>query len=98
MRKLANYCEARERCKVKTYKKDNGQIKMEVGCEVGDPRFDFPPEVTLKVRIPRKGRIRNVFDGEKELDRDKWHVAGRFMILALSFERSLKEVRILTES
>ena len=98
MRELANYCEARENCKVTTYTKINGQIKMEVGCEVSDSRFDFPPEVTLKVRVPKKVKITNVLDGEKELDRDKWHVAEGFMILALSFEKPLKEIRILTES
>ena len=98
MRELANYCEARENCKVKTYTKDKAQIKMEVGCEVSDPRFDFPLEVTLKVRIPRKAKITNVFDGEKELNRDKWRASGSLVILTLSFEKPQKEIRILTES
>jgi len=98
MKELANYCEARENCKVKTYTKDKGQIKMEAGCEISDPRFDFPLEVTLRVRIPRKDKITNVLDGEKELNRDKWRASGSFVILTLSFGKSQKEIRILTEN
>ena len=98
MRELANYCEARENCRIKNIDKTEDKISFSAKCKISDPRFDFPPEVTLKVRVPRKVKITNVLDGEKELDRDKWHVAERFMILSLSFEKPQKEIRILIES
>jgi hypothetical protein len=98
MRELANYCEARENCRIENIKKTKDKISFTANCKISDSRFDFPPEVTLKVRIPGSGKIVNVLDGEEELDRDKWHAAQGFIVLALSFEKPLKEIQILTES
>jgi hypothetical protein len=98
MRELANYCEARENCRIENIEKTRDRIGFTVSCKISDSRFDFPPGVTVKVRIPSDGKIVSVLDGGKQLGQGSWRVAEGFVFLALSFEKDMKEIRVLLES
>ncbi|MEE9585691.1 MAG: polysaccharide deacetylase family protein [Nitrososphaerales archaeon] len=93
MRELANYCEARERCSIKS-KSEDGRIKLNVKCVIKDPRFDHPPQVTIQIPIPQGGTIVRV-DGERTANA-KIMVSdqGPQLFLPLSFEEPVRHVEI----
>ncbi len=53
MRELANYCEARENCRINHIEKTEDKISFSVYCKVNNSSFDFPPILTLKIQIPK---------------------------------------------
>lgn len=102
MRELANYSEARRNCQVEPFVEEQNGVKFIVNCDIGDPRFDFPPVVTLKIRLPSRSDALKVFVDEKETHQgEAWRIAGkwgvRHLFLTLSFENPVRRVRILTQ-
>lgn len=97
MRELANYCEAREKCTVKS-KSEGGRIKLDVRCVIRDRRFDYPPQVTLKIPIPRGGTIVQI-DGEITSNaKVSGSNQGLHLFVPLTFDTPVKHIGITPPS
>ncbi|MFQ6135097.1 MAG: polysaccharide deacetylase family protein [Nitrososphaerales archaeon] len=97
MRELANYCEARENCTI-TSKKEDGRIRLDVKCVIRDPRFDHPPQVTIKIPISEGGTIVRV-DGETTLNtKVSASKQGLHLFLPLTFDEPVRHIEITPPS
>jgi len=66
MRELANYCEARECCRIENVDETEDKVSFLVHCEIQDQRFDFLPSVTLRIPVPRGWKEIQVFVDDME--------------------------------
>lgn len=103
MRQLANYSEARRNCHIENFAKKINEIKLTAHCSIDDPRFDFPPIVTLKIPVPPQTSASKVLiDKEEARKGESWRIVERkrgkrHLFLTLSFEKPSLKVRVITK-
>jgi len=103
MRELANYSEARRNCHIENFMKKRNEIMLTVHCGIDDPRFDFPPVVTLKIPLPpQTGASKVLIDGEEARKGESWRIVGRkwgksHIFLTLSFEKPSRKIQVVTD-
>jgi peptidoglycan/xylan/chitin deacetylase (PgdA/CDA1 family) len=51
---LADYCEAREKCKISDYVEDEHDLRFKAMCYLDDPRFTQEPELNFRVMCPNR--------------------------------------------
>ena len=100
MRELANYCEARECCRIEDVDKTKDKVSFSAYCKIDDPRFDFPPSITLQIPVPRGWKeIRVLVDdveqrfGPSCLLTEGWWKS--YLFLTLSFGESTHKVSLI---
>ena len=100
MRDLANYCEAREFCRIERVEKTEDRIGFLVHCKIEGQRFDFPPSITLQISVPRGWKeIRVLVDdveqrlGSSCLLTKRWWRS--YLFLTLSFEEPTHKVSLI---
>ena len=89
MRELANYCEARESCKIRSLIELNDQINFSISCQINDPRFDYPPTITLEIFFPKDWKDLRILVDSKEKKsnftyKSNWK-RSKLLYLTLSF-------------
>lgn len=99
MRELANYSEARRNCHIETLIRKRNEIKLIVSCRISDKGFDFPPVVTLRIRLPKRVDVLKVFVDKKEAYQDEdWHTtetrSAKYLYLTLPFQNPARQVLI----
>jgi len=97
MRELANYCEAKDSCRIGRLEKTENSLGFSVSCKIEDSRFDLPPVVTLRIPIPREWREIKVFVDDVEQEFTPFcFVAKRgwksYLFLTLSFKKPSHDV------
>lgn len=100
MRELANYCEVRESCRIERLEKMKDRISFSVHCAIKDPRFDFPPTVTLQIQVPRRWTETRVYvNNIRQEFTTSCFIAKRnrksYLFLTLSFEKPSHEVHLV---
>jgi len=103
MQELANYCEARENCTIDQIIKNENEIRLRVTYSINDPRFNFPPEITLKIPIPKENKkVTILIDGKTRPKEEDWHLKKegniKFLVMTLSFENQTKKIQIIMEN
>jgi hypothetical protein len=100
MRELANYCEARENCRIENINETKDQISFSVHCEIRDKRYDFPPSTTLQILVPQRWKgVKVLVDGEEQrfgtscLLTKRWR--NSYLFLTLSFREPAHEVSVV---
>jgi len=99
LRELANYCEARESCRVESINKTKDKISLSATCKIDDSRFDFPPTLTLKIQVPRKLRDARVFVDNIEQQRGSSCFIARqnlkmYLFLTVTFEKPCHKIHL----
>jgi peptidoglycan/xylan/chitin deacetylase (PgdA/CDA1 family) len=97
MRELANYCEARENCTV-TRKSEDGRAKIDVRCIVEDSRFDYPPQITIKVPLHQGGAVVQIDGAKPSNAKVSASRQGLDLALSLTFEEPVRHVEITPPS
>ncbi len=94
MGELANYCEAREKVTIKLESKE-ALSQLAVGCTIKDPRFDYPPQVTIQIPIIHSGTTVIVNGGKITNTKVSELNQELYLFIPLTFEEPIKHIGII---